>query len=371
VTSTLRLTASDADLDRAAVLLRDGRLVAIPTETVYGLAVRADDADAVARLFVAKDRPADNPLIVHVADVGAVATVARVVTPLAQRLLARFSPGPLTLVLEARDDLPRAVTGGLGTVAVRVPDHPVALALLRRCGVPLAAPSANRSSRPSPTRVEHVLADLDGRIAAVVDGGPTRIGLESTVVDARGSAPVVLREGAIGREEVAAVRDPADRGGSPGDAPDQALAATDDVARSPGTRHRHYAPAIPVHLAEPGGGPAFAARVAAGGGQRGGRAGGGGAGPGPVGPGPVGLGPVGLVAVRPSGSLPVPAGVVLLAAPRDVAALAAELFAQLRLAEDLGLSAVVVEGVTEAGIGRAVMDRLRRAADATGGHAGA
>jgi len=139
---TLRLTTSEEDLARAASILRDGGLVAIPTETVYGLAVRADDADAVARLFEAKDRPPDNPLIVHVADVEGVRAVVSEMTPLAEALLDRFAPGPLTVVLPARDDLPKAVTGGLDTVAVRIPDHPVALALLRLAGVPLAAPSA-------------------------------------------------------------------------------------------------------------------------------------------------------------------------------------------------------------------------------------
>jgi L-threonylcarbamoyladenylate synthase len=335
VTDTLRLTTSDADLDRAAALLRAGGLVAIPTETVYGLAVRADDPDAVARLFAAKDRPADNPLIVHVADIEAVGSVARTVTPLARRLLERFAPGPLTVVLDAREGLPRAVTGGLDSVAVRVPDHTVARELLRRCGVPLAAPSANRSSRPSPTRADHVLADLDGRIDAVVDGGPTRIGLESTVVDARGDVLRVLREGGTSREELAAALSmPEDRGPV-------------DAARSPGTRHRHYAPGIPVHLAEAGSGVALAASIAA---------------------GPAGR--VGLVAVAPPAARDAPDGVVVLGVRGDVRALAAELFALLRHAEELGLDAVVVESVPDVGIGRAVMDRLRRAAAASGGSGG-
>ena len=327
--TTLRLTASDDDLACAAAILRDGGLVAIPTETVYGLAVRADDADAIARLYVAKDRPADNPLIVHVADADAILSVAREVTPLARDLLTRFAPGPLTVVLPARDDVPAAVTAGLDTVAVRIPDHPIALALLRLAGVPLAAPSANRSTRPSPTRVEHVLADLDGRIDAVVDGGPTRVGLESTVIDARGAVPVVLRAGGITHEMLGATG---------------AEEAPTSAHRSPGTRHRHYAPALPVHLADPGTGPGVARALAADLGRR-----------------------VALIAVHAPGALEpltVP-GVDVLAVPDDVAALGAELFALLRAAESRGVAAVVVETVAEEGIGRAVMDRLRRAAEAS------
>lgn len=349
---THRLTTSEADLARAATLLRDGGLVAIPTETVYGLAVRADDADAVTRLFVAKGRPADNPLIVHVADVDAVHAVAREVTPLAHDLLARFAPGPLTVVLPARSDLPRAVTGGLDTVAVRIPDHPVAHALLRLAGVPLAAPSANRSTRPSPTRAEHVLTDLDGRIDAVVDAGPTRIGIESTVVDARGTVPVVLREGGVTREEIAAALGHPDTAEHDAARRDDALAA---AARSPGTRHPHYAPALPLHLAPTGGGAELARSIAEGGGR------------------------VGLVAVRASGDLapidaptdarpdaPPGAGdVVVLGVPRDPAALAADLYGLLREAEAQGLDAVVIESVPEEGVGRAVMDRLRRAAESS------
>jgi len=332
---TERLSTSDADLDRAARLLVDGGLVAIPTETVYGLAVRVDDTGAIARLFAAKGRPADNPLIVHVATLEDVGRVARDVTPLARDLLDRFAPGPLTVVLTARPDLSSAVTAGLGTVAVRIPDHPVAFTILERCGVPLAAPSANRSSRPSPTTAEHVLADLDGIIDAVVDGGATRVGIESTVVDARGGGWRLLREGGITREDLVAAFGedrPTDR----------------DVARSPGTRHHHYAPTVPVHVAPTGRGAMLAAAVAgtlatAGDVRR-----------------------VGLVTTGDGPARTAP-GVIQVARPADAAALATELFALLRRAEALGLGGLVIEAVPEVGIGRAVMDRLRRAAAASGG----
>ena len=350
VRGTLRLTTSEGDLARAAELLRAGGLVAVPTETVYGLAVRADDPDAVARLFAAKGRPADNPLIVHVADVADVDRVAATVTPLARTLLDRFAPGPLTVVLPARDDLPRAVTGGLDTVAVRVPDDPVARTLLRLADVPLAAPSANRSSRPSPTSAAHVLDDLDGRIDAVVDAGPTRLGLESTVVDARGDVPHVLREGGLDAATLAAAAglaaDAATEDAATGTAALPPDGATAPPPRAPGTRHRHYAPHVPVHVAAAGDGPARARELAVAG------------------------GPVGLVAVRPAGT-PLPVGddgaVVVLAVPVDVDALAADLFALLRRAETAGVTALVVEAVPEVGVGRAVMDRLRRAAAASGG----
>jgi L-threonylcarbamoyladenylate synthase len=346
---TQRLTTSPSDLDRAGRLLAGGGLVAIPTETVYGLAVRIDDPEAIARLYAAKGRPSDNPLIVHVANLAGLEKVAREVTPLARRLLERFAPGPLTVVLTARDDLSRAVTAGLGTVAVRIPDHPVALALLERCGVPLAAPSANRSARPSPTTAAHVLADLDGAIDAVVDAGPTRVGLESTVVDVRGDDWRILREGGVTREQLIAVLGDGD---ATAQAPDRGSGdAAGPDTRSPGTRHRHYAPDLEVHIAPAGRGSLVAAALAAGSATRGDDE------------------TVGLVTTSgadPSRGGP---GVVRLAHVQNAAELAAGLFALFRQAEALGLSALVVEEVPETGIGRAVMDRLRRAAAATGGSA--
>lgn len=359
---TRRLGAGDADLTHAADLLLAGGLVALPTETVYGLAVRADDPAAIARLYAAKGRPSDNPLIVHVASVEALLHVTNDVTPLAAHLLARFAPGPLTVVLDAHPDLPREVTAGLDTVAVRIPDHPVALEVLRRCGVPLAAPSANRSGRPSPTTAMHVHDDLDGRIAAVVDGGPTRLGLESTVVDARGTTPIVLREGAITREDLLLACETFRTDGDGASGADRESSTRSPSAphepHSPGTRHRHYSPGLPVHLAAPGTGQvaAFALledlrRDSDETGDRGSVR-------------------VGLVTV---GSTPPPrtdgtdAAIVLIGAHTDAGDLATGLFAALRLAEDLELSALVIEQVDEDGIGRAVMDRLRRASEASGG----
>jgi L-threonylcarbamoyladenylate synthase len=319
VTAPRVLGSSPEELRDAAELLRSGGLVAFPTETVYGLGVHVRDEPAVRRLFAVKRRPADNPLIVHVADADGLERVASNVTPLARHLAARFWPGPLTLVLDARDDVPTVATGGLRTVGVRVPDHPVANALLVIADVPVAAPSANRSGRPSPTTAAHVVADLDGEVDVVVDGGPCRIGVESTVVDARGAAPVVLREGMITREQLGLRAD--DR------ADDVALAA------SPGTRYRHYAPRCPVVIAPTGRGRTTAVELAADGRR------------------------VGLVAPTTA-----PSGVVELACPRDATELGAVLYRAFRDAEDAALDVVVVEAVPSTQSGRAVMDRLRRAA---------
>jgi len=351
--STQRLSDSDADLTRAAGLLLAGEIVAIPTETVYGLAVRADDPAAIARVYAAKGRPSDNPLIVHVASVDALEGIAQNITPLAALLLDRFSPGPLTLVLDAHPDLPRAVTAGLDTVAVRIPGHPIALEVLRRCGVALAAPSANRSGRPSPTAAIHVLTDLDGSIAAVVEGGRSRVGLESTIIDARGSRPIVLREGAVTQEDLLIAC------GAPAatDGLDHAMNDPASLAHVPGTRHQHYAPNIPVHVARVGeAGPAAIVvlddlrshAVESPGSNIG----------------------VGLITVGASTPVPEIAGIdaiVHLANPGDASELAAGLFQYLRSAEERGLSALVIEQVREEGIGRAVMDRLRRASEGSGG----
>jgi len=201
---TRRLAADDAGVAEAAALLRAGGLVAFPTETVYGLGAHALDPRAVRGIFEAKRRPADDPLIVHLARTDQLEQVA-VGNAVAARLARRFWPGPLTLVLAKQPGVPPEVTAGLHTVAVRVPAHPVAQALLLAAGMPLAAPSANLFGRPSPTRARHVLEDLDGRIDAVLDGGPTTLGVESTIVDVSSLPPRLLRPGGLTAEEIEAV----------------------------------------------------------------------------------------------------------------------------------------------------------------------
>lgn len=313
--------AAPAALREAARRLRAGELVAFPTETVYGLGARAFDAAAARRVYRAKGRPSDNPLIVHVSGPEMLERVVRRVTPLARRLIAAFWPGPLTLVLDKAAGLPAAVTGRRATVAVRCPAHPAARALLRELGEPVAAPSANRSGRPSPTAAAHVLRDLRGRVPLILDGGPCRQGLESAIVDARGRRPVLLRPGTIAPERLA--RAARARVAEPGR---RAPAA-------PGTRHRHYAPAcavvpVPPSLVRRGALPGLDARS-------------------------------GLVhrapwpGARPRFRRRVPGG---------VGAYARALFAALRDAESSGVSVLYVETVPDRGVGRAVMDRLRRAA---------
>ena len=319
-------------------MLRAGGLVAFPTETVYGLGADAWNAEAVARIFTVKRRPADNPLIVHVADQNGLAAVAARVPPLARRLAARFWPGPLTLVVDAAPEVPAVTTGGLATVAVRMPDHPVALALLDAAGVPIAAPSANRSGRPSPTTAAHVLADLGGDVDVVLDGGSCPVGVESTVVDARGDRPLILREGAVTREQLKMYDPPSvpDASGAPGMPAHVGGSDGAGAATSPGTRHRHYAPACEVVVAPPGLGAARASALAAGGAR------------------------VGLIA-----PVTAPEGVLQVARFDDAAELGRLLYAGLRAAEEAGVDVVVVEAVERSGIGRAVMDRIERAAAAT------
>ncbi len=222
----------------AGALLKAGHLVAFPTETVYGLGANAFDSDAVAAIFEAKGRPSDNPLIVHIADYEMLATLTPPPAALAQTLIDHFWPGPLTLVLPARAAISSVVTAGLDTVAVRMPDHAVARALIRAANLPLAAPSANRSGKPSPTRAHHVAEDLDGKIAGILDGGPCAIGIESTVVRVLDRTIHILRPGMISAGQMARVL-PAD------------VTIVDEMAhaeqfpaapRSPGQKYRHYAP---------------------------------------------------------------------------------------------------------------------------------
>lgn len=319
------LKSNASSIAKAANVLRRGGLVAFPTETVYGLGGRAFDPAAARRIYRAKGRPADNPLIVHVADEAMLASVASRVTPLARRLMAAFWPGPLTLVLEKRTRVPSAVTAGKSTVAVRCPGHPAARALIRALGEPIAAPSANRSGRPSPTAAKHVLRDLSGRIPLILDGGSCRRGLESTIIDARGRRPVLLRPGTLSEAAIARAA------GAPLAAPGPRAPA------APGTRHLHYAPSCRVILVP----PALIRRGALSGLSR---------------PG------MGLVhrsewpGPRPAWTARVNGG---------VAAYARALFASLRDAESAGVKTLYVETVADRGVGRAVMDRLRRAS-ATG-----
>lgn len=310
------LPATEATLQRAAALLQAGDLVAFPTETVYGLGGDATNETAVARIFEAKGRPSFNPLIVHLPDLAAAEAVA--VFDARARLLARhFWPGPLTLVLPRRDEagLSRLVSAGLPTVAIRVPAHPLAHALLVACGRPIAAPSANRSGQVSPTTAAHVMASLKDRIGLVLDGGACAVGLESTVVDVSGPVATILRPGGITREQIAGVLGQAVH-----------LSAEEpDAPKSPGQLLSHYAPRLPVRLNATGARPGEAL---------------------------IGFGGT-------------PGAVLDLSASGDTVEAAAALFAALHSLDDTArFTAIAIAPIPDAGLGVAINDRLKRAAAA-------
>jgi L-threonylcarbamoyladenylate synthase len=308
-----------ADIDAAAQALLDGQLVGMPTETVYGLAADALDAQAVLRIFAAKGRPRFDPLIVHCCDLDMVRSVAAL-SPRAERL-AQLWPGPLTLVLPRLAVVPDAVTAGLDTVAVRIPDHPLALELIRTTGRPLAAPSANRFGRISPTTAAHVLDQLGDAVACVLDGGPCRIGVESTVLRPD-PTPLVLRPGGLSREALTAHLGEA-----------IALAGRDERAgalprEAPGMLASHYAPRAPVVLRQPGQ-----------------------------------LWPDEAACLAFTGAdLPPARDVEILSPSGDLAQAAAGLFAALRRLDARQPTRIAAELVPDHGLGEAINDRLRRAA---------
>jgi len=241
---TQLLPASDEALTLAARLLQEGQLVAFPTETVYGLGANAMDSQAVLRIFAAKGRPGDNPLIVHIHDRRQLDSLCEV-TDTAVRLMDAFWPGPLTIILPRKPAVPYEVTANLETVAVRMPAHPVALAMLKRCDLPIAAPSANRSGKPSPTAARHVYDDMDGRIPLILDGGESDVGLESTVISLVGERPCILRPGGITQAMLEEIVGPVDLAGSilrPLEKGEKAL--------SPGMMYKHYSPDGQVTLIE-------------------------------------------------------------------------------------------------------------------------
>lgn len=247
------LKSAQAQLEYAGSVLRAGGLVAFPTETVYGLGGDALNPNAAADIYKAKGRPSDNPLIVHIADRRELELLTDSVPEAAEKLMDAFWPGPLTIIFKKKDQVPLTTTGGLSTVAVRMPDDPATLELIRQAGCPLAGPSANLSGRPSPTKWEHVYEDLNGKIDAILQGQPCRVGIESTVLDMTEEIPVVLRPGMIGAEQIGeliggkVVYDPAlfvnrprDVSGPEGD--NLLLETAGPAPKAPGMKYRHYAP---------------------------------------------------------------------------------------------------------------------------------
>lgn len=237
----------DEELKEAAGILRSGGLVAFPTETVYGLGGNALDEDAARKIYAAKGRPSDNPLIAHVSCVEEVAPLVKEIPEAGRKLMEAFWPGPLTMIFPKSEKVPYGTTGGLDTVAIRMPDDPVANRLIALAGVPVAAPSANTSGRPSPTTADHVWQDMNGRIDMIIDGGPVGIGVESTIVDVSSAVPAVLRPGAITMEMLEEVLgevsvDPAILG----------PLSADVRPKAPGMKYKHYAPKADLTLVEPG-----------------------------------------------------------------------------------------------------------------------
>lgn len=339
---TLRLSVNPLQPDagiiaQAAACLRAGGLVAFPTETVYGLGAHALDPDAVARIYMAKERPATDPLIVHIPSLEQLAPLVTAVPPEVVALAQRFWPGPLTLVLPRHSRVPDAVTAGGPTVAVRVPTHPVARALLDAAALPVAAPSANRFSHPSPTRAEHVLQDLEGRIDLVLDAGPTPIGIESTVLDLTSTPPRVLRPGAVTLADIQTILPEAVSG--------TGVEHGGGAARSPGLLDRHYAPRAPLTVYD---GAARDARMRAdaerarAAGER------------------LGV----LVDTDATALWRTRADVVIALGPTgDETAAASRLYAALRELDDAGVTRILACAPPErGGLSTALRDRLRRAA---------
>jgi len=324
----------------AAECLVNGGLVAFPTETVYGLGAHALDPAALARLFSAKGRPAHDPVIVHVASVADIAPLVSTMPPAVAPLAARFWPGPLTLILPKSAAVPLQVTAGLETVAVRIPAHPVAQALLRAAGVPVAAPSANLFSRPSPTKAAHVLEDLDGRIDMVLDGGTATVGVESTVLDLTGPVPTVLRFGAVSLSDLRSVVPDVVAG-----APRMVADATPQP--SPGLLSQHYSPRAPLILYE-GGREAVLDQL-----MQDAR-------------GAISRGKwVGVIAANEDTLSPTSANlrVVRIGPEADAVAIAKRLFSAFRELDAVGVDLILVRGFPAGdGLGMAVQDRLRRAA---------
>ena len=312
----------------AAEVLRRGGLVAFPTETVYGLGADAFNADAVKQIFVAKGRPLDNPIIVHIASVADLRALTHHVPEEAGRLIEKFWPGPLTLILQRSPGVPDDVTGGLDTVAVRMPQNKIALALIKALGHPIAAPSANLSGRPSGTTAGHVLQDFAGKIDMILDGGPVTVGVESTVLDLSQKPPAILRPGAVTQEDLEPLLGRVVMG-----------RGTESKKRSPGTRYRHYSPRARVTLVEPGDQLTMAELVDRWAKEK---------------------KRVAVVARHFTSSGK--ARPIVRIMPQNLEEYAKLIFAMLRELDELAVDEIVIEKTEEKGIGVAIMDRLKRAA---------
>lgn len=325
-------------IQEAAEIIREGGLVAFPTETVYGLGADAFSPEASKRIYAAKGRPSDNPLIVHIAEFDELVQIASEVPPEAKKLSDAFWPGPLTMIVRKNDKVPYETTGGLDTVAVRMPSHPVAAALIRESGRLIAAPSANTSGRPSPTLAEHVAEDLSGKIPMILDGGEVGIGIESTIIDLTEEVPMILRPGYITKEQLEAVIGEVKT--------DPGIIAADSAQRpkAPGMKYRHYAPKASLTVVE-GSRQAVIEKIniLTGQMQAEGKK-------------------VGVIATDETGSFYRGDMVVSAGARADEAAIARHLYRILRDFDAAEADVIYSESFEAPGIGQAVMNRLLKAA---------
>jgi L-threonylcarbamoyladenylate synthase len=333
-TVVFKVDSQQPDIEKvrvAANMIREGGLVAFPTETVYGLGADALNAKAVLALFTAKERPLDNPPIVHVENIKDVYTLAEQVPPKANKLMKEFWPGPLTLVFKRSKTVPDVTVAGLDTIALRMPQHAVALALIKESKRPIAAPSANLAGKPSPTSAEHVFADLNGRINAILDGGPTRIGVESTVLDLSAEPAMVLRPGGTSLEALKNVLG------------NVKLHPAVENARSPGMKHRHYAPKASVILVEGAVSPVMATVKSL------------------IGSYWLEDKRVGVLATAETAWAYEADVVKSLGSRRNVDGMAVNLFRLLREFDEENVDVIIAESVPTEGLGLAVMNRLRKA----------
>lgn len=325
-------------IQKAAKLLREGQLVALPTETVYGLGANALDPEACGRIFQVKGRPQDNPLIVHISDLTMAKSLVEEWTSQAALCAEKFWPGPLTLVLKKTSIVPEVVSGGLKTVALRMPNHPVALQVIQEAGVPIAAPSANLSGKPSPTKGIHVWRDLQGKIPLILDAGPSSVGLESTVLDLTGEIPTILRPGGVTKEELEEVLGTV--------AMDSQLKG--QAPKAPGMKYRHYAPQgkLTLLLGEQ---EKIIAKIQ----------------------GEIQLAQaqekrVGVLCTKESAAFlqdNPPDFLFVLGYKDDLEEVAGNLYEGLRLCDDHGIEIILAEGMDEGGMGLAIMNRLEKASE--------
>lgn len=328
----------DEELKEASAVIRSGGLVAFPTETVYGLGGDATNPEASRKIYAAKGRPSDNPLIVHIADFSQLRNIVAEVPQEAEKLAEAFWPGPLTMILRKNDVIPYETTGGLDTVAIRMPSHPVARAFLQDSGCMIAAPSANTSGRPSPTMAQHVWEDLHGKIEILLDGGPVGIGIESTIVDLSEERPIILRPGFITQEMLSAVL------GDVGVDPGLASENSKQPPKAPGMRYRHYAPKADLTLVEGTMEEVISkinalTREA----QAMGKS-------------------VGVLATEENKDRYVADHVIVIGQRQDEAEIARHLFDVLRQFDDLQVDLIYSESFVAAGVGQAIMNRLLKAA---------